>query len=207
MTPPRSSDQSEGFRAKNRPSLTTYASIARPAAETFMRLTILAGRRNGCSAMSTDGRNRPLDVLWLPECDRSATTGPARGSNAYRVTAATRSGLEAVLEALRFHALFHGAAGEARAHLVVAAQLRFRGQRFVLRGALAARGGAMLRFSARIGRHASLLDGRRHALVVEAALVHGVGLADENMRGHFVFRAAKLTERRQKDQIIKRLGG
>src|SRR5262249_55862686 len=74
-------------------------------------------------------------------------------------------------------------------------------------GALAARGGAMLRFSVRIGRHASLLGGRRHALVVEAAPVHGVGLADENMRGHFVFRAAKLTERRQKDQIIKRLGG
>src|SRR5262245_65849019 len=65
----------------------------------------------------------------------------------------------------------------------------------------------MLRFSARIGRHASLLDGRRHALVVEAALVHAVGLADENMRGHFVFRAAKLTERRQKDQIIKSFGG
>src|SRR4030095_16347196 len=36
MTPPRSSDQSEGFRAKNRPSLTTYASIVRPAAELFM---------------------------------------------------------------------------------------------------------------------------------------------------------------------------
>jgi len=76
-----------------------------------------------------------------------------------------------------------------------------------LRGALAARGGAMLGFGDRIGRHASLLGGRRHALVVEAALVHGVSLADENVRGHFVFRAAKLTERRQKDQIIKRLGG
>jgi hypothetical protein len=120
---------------------------------------------------------------------------------------ALRSGLQAVLEALRFHALFDSAAGEARAHLVVAALLRFGGQRLVLRGALAARGGAMLRFNVRIGRHASLLGGRRHALVVEAALVHRVGLADENMRGHFVFRAAKLTERRQKDQIIKRLGG
>jgi hypothetical protein len=48
--------------------------------------------------------------------------------------------LQAVLEPLRFHALFHGAAGEARAHLVVAAQLGFLGQRLVLRGALAARG-------------------------------------------------------------------
>src|SRR5262249_1568710 len=59
---------------------------------------------------------------------------------------ALRSGLQAVLEALRFHALLDGAAGEARAHLVVAALLRFGGQRLVLRGALAARGGAMLRF-------------------------------------------------------------
>src|SRR5262249_57228455 len=100
-----------------------------------------------------------------------------RGSNAYRVTAATRSGLEAVLEALRFHALFHGAAGEARAHLVVAAQLRFRGQRFVLRGALAARGGAMLRFSARIGRHTSFLVGRRPGLVVVATHCHAAVLA------------------------------
>src|SRR5262249_20840722 len=116
-------------------------------------------------------------------------------------------GLQAVLEALRFHALFHGAAGEARAHFIVAALLGFRGQRLVLRGALAARGSAMLRFGAGIGRHASLLGGRRHALVVEAALVHGVGLADEKMRGHFVFRAAERTERCQKDQIIKRLGG
>src|SRR5262245_36832079 len=74
MTPPRSSDQSEGFRAKNRPSLTTYASIARPAVEIVYGLTLLAGRRNGCSATSTEGRNQPLDDLWLPECDKSATT-------------------------------------------------------------------------------------------------------------------------------------
>jgi len=157
-----------------------------------------------------------LKIWWLIEGRTKAAprlTGD-RGKDSVRqvrsevrMRAALRSGLEAVIEALRFHTLFHGAAREARAHLVVAAQLRFRGQRFVLRGALAARGGAMLCFSARIDRHASLLGGRRHALVVKAALVHGVGLADENMGGHFVFRAAELTERRQKNQIIKRFGG
>ena len=70
----------------------------------------------------------------------------------------------------------------------------------------------------RIGRHAALQIsihvtqgllkiGGRHTLVVEPALVHGIGLAHEDVRGHFVLGTAKLTERRQKDQIIKRLGG
>src|SRR5215475_12058813 len=77
MTPPRSNDQSEGFRAKNRPSLTTYASIARPAAESFMWLTILGGHRNGCSATSTEGSNPPSDDVWLHQCCKPATIADA----------------------------------------------------------------------------------------------------------------------------------
>ena len=118
-----------------------------------------------------------------------------------------RSGLQAIFQTLCLDALLGRAGGEARAHLEIAPLFGFGGERLVLRGALAGRGRAMLDFGARIGLHASLLGGRRHALVVEAALVHGVSLANEDVRGHFVFGAAKLTERRQKDQIIKRLGG
>ena len=124
------------------------------------------------------------------------------------------SGLEAVLETLRFHALFGRTGREARAHFDIAALFGFRGKRLVLRGALAQRGRLMNGFGAgsSVTPHSKSqsgfsLFGGRYALVVEAALVHGVGLADENVRGHFVLGAAKLTERRQKDQIIKRLGG
>src|SRR5690242_20145577 len=82
MTPPRSSDQSEGFRAKNRPSLTTYASIVRPAAEFVCGLTIRADLRDGCSATSTEGSNRPLDDVWFAGCGRRATTvAPGHGKS------------------------------------------------------------------------------------------------------------------------------
>src|SRR6478752_2769199 len=81
MTPPRSSDQSEGFRAKNRPSLTTYASIVRPAAEFVYGLTIRADPRDGCSATSTEGSNRPLDDVWFAGCGKCATTVAGHGKS------------------------------------------------------------------------------------------------------------------------------
>ena len=172
---------------------------------------------------SSDVRKVPARERYSPRQNQAAAIAAApalRNVSAGRVTA---SGLEAVLEALRFEVLFHGVGREARAHLDVAALLGFRSQRLVLRGALAARSGAMFGLELRIGRHAALQIsieisiqvlrkvspkiGGRHTLVVEAALVHGIGLAHEDVRGHFVFGAAKLTERCQKDQIIKCLGG
>src|SRR5215470_7390847 len=49
------------------------------------------------------------------------------------------------------------------------------------------------------------LIGHRDALLVEAALVHRVNLAHENMCCHLVLGAAEFAERRQQNQVIERL--
>src|SRR5262249_42527520 len=43
----------------------------------------------------------------------------------------------------------------------------------------------------------------RNTLLVKAALVHRIGLADEDVGRHFVFGAPKLSESRTQHQIIK----
>ena len=53
---------------------------------------------------------------------------------------------------------------------------------------------------------ASCLSGW-NPLFVETAIEHGIGLTHEDMRRHLVFCTAELPQRREQDQVVKRLGG
>src|SRR5262249_56742884 len=54
-------------------------------------------------------------------------------------------------------------------------------------------------------RPALCLIGRRYPLLVEAALMHGVGLAHEDVGRDLVLGAAELSERREQNEIIEGL--